>query len=165
MIELLTLLSLLGSRPAFAAHESALPCVQILDNQQQVGAPEITVVIGILLDPAGRVLLGKRQPPQDWVGLWEFPGGKVEEGESAADALIREFKEEVGLDITVGELIEEQTQQFDHKLIRVRFYRVNSKTHEAQPLAHSEVAWVAQAALPQFPFLVPDQPVLKKIWR
>ena len=57
------------------------------------------VVAGVLLDPAGRVLLAQRPPGKHLAGMWEFPGGKLEPGESAAAGLLRELREELDIRI------------------------------------------------------------------
>lgn len=110
------------------------------------------------------VLLGKRQPPQDWVGYWEFPGGKVEVGETPEQALVREMKEEVGLDIQIKTLLDERLQNFDSKVLRMRFYLVTTKDPHPQAIAHSEVAWFDRENIRKIPFLVPDHPIFQKIF-
>ena len=63
----------------------------------------VTVAVGILIDPQGRVLITRRAPQSHQGGLWEFPGGKVEPGETIVDALARELKEELGVTVLTSE--------------------------------------------------------------
>lgn len=66
--------------------------------------PTMTVVAAALVDDEGKVLLQQRAPGRQMAGLWEFPGGKIEEGELPEDALARELKEELGIDVDPGSL-------------------------------------------------------------
>ena len=64
--------------------------------------PVVFVVAAALVDIDGRVLIAKRPPGKSMAGLWEFPGGKVDVGEMPEDALIRELREELGIDVTAN---------------------------------------------------------------
>ena len=66
---------------------------------------KLWVVAVALIDPVGRVLLQQRPPGKSLAGLWEFPGGKIEPGEGPEDALIREVREELGIEIDPGDLM------------------------------------------------------------
>ncbi len=68
-------------------------------------SPTLLVVAGALVDAAGRVLLQQRAPGRQMAGLWEFPGGKVEPGERPEAALVRELKEELGIDVDAASLV------------------------------------------------------------
>jgi 8-oxo-dGTP diphosphatase len=61
--------------------------------------PVVEVAVGVLIDAAGAILLGQRPVGKPYAGYWEFPGGKVDDGENEYEALIREFKEEFGIEI------------------------------------------------------------------
>lgn len=140
------------------------PCVHFLTDDFTDGRKVTQIALGILYDRSNRVLMGKRKPPQDWIDLWELPGGKVERSESAEEALVREFREEVGLEVTVEQLLQERLQEFDSKLIRIRFYVVRSRGGTPQAIAHSALAWVGPGDMEHYPFLVPNEPVFEKIW-
>ena len=73
----------------------------------------LLVVVGLLVNGAGLVLIQQRPAEKPRGGLWEFPGGKVEHGEKMRDALKREWKEELGLDVSVGDIIDEAVAHFD----------------------------------------------------
>ena len=74
-------------------------CLDVKTRRRQVSLPSVLVSAVALIDADGRVLISKRPEGKTMAGLWEFPGGKVEEKETPEDALIRELKEELGLDI------------------------------------------------------------------
>ena len=74
-------------------------CLDVEIRRRQVSRPSVLVSAVALIDADGRVLISKRPEGKTMAGLWEFPGGKVEEKETPEDALIRELKEELGLDI------------------------------------------------------------------
>lgn len=82
----------------------------------------VAAVIRHVQDPQKKVLVVRRGPGQSGAGAWEFPGGKVEVGETPEEALIREIHEELGLDITVGECLGEQDFIYPTKTIRLRVY-------------------------------------------
>ena len=77
-------------------------CLDVEIRRRQVSRPSVLVSAVALIDADGRVLLSKRPEGKTMAGLWEFPGGKVEEKETPEDALIRELKEELGLDIAAS---------------------------------------------------------------
>lgn len=92
----------------------------------------------------GHILMGKRKPDSLRGGLWETPGGKVEYGERAVDALRREWTEELGIHVAVGPLI--AVAMFDLEMqFAVELYVVDASHKEldaAKPLDHTELAWV-----------------------
>jgi 8-oxo-dGTP diphosphatase len=98
----------------------------------------------------GSFLIGQRPPGVPLAGLWEFPGGKVEPGESPQQAAIRECREETGLEVTVVGEYPEHVQQYDHGSVRLRFYRCASVAPQADP--SPPFRWVGQRDLAGFPF-------------
>jgi 8-oxo-dGTP diphosphatase len=85
------------SMPIIGADPS---CLEAKDRKIDINIPVLLVVAVALIDVDGRILLSERPEGKQMSGLWEFPGGKIEEGESPEVALIRELKEELGIDIT-----------------------------------------------------------------
>lgn len=84
----------------------------------------IEVIAGVLTQPDGRVLTCRRAPGRSAAGQWEFPGGKVEPGELAAEALRRELHEELGPDVVVGEPIDRSLTRVGNVDIDLATYRV-----------------------------------------
>jgi 8-oxo-dGTP diphosphatase len=119
----------------------------------------IEVVAGVLRDADGRVLLAQRPPRGPHAGLWEFPGGKREPGESAADALRRELHEELGIEADPGAPIWRVPWSYPHvavalEAIEVPAWRGTPHGREGQVLA-----WVALDDLHQWPMPAADLPI------
>ena len=120
----------------------------------------VLVVVGAAIVRAGRVLAARRSAPAAVVGGWEFPGGKVEPGESETDALVRECREELGVEIRVGELLGTVAQ--DSFVLRV--YRAALLAGEPLPLQdHDELRWLAADEAPAVAWLPPDLPLLPAV--
>jgi len=124
----------------------------------------VEVVAGILLEE-GEVLLGRRTAGQAFPLQWEFPGGKVEPGETPEAALVREFREEVGIAIEVGDLYDEiEYDRPDRPLrIRVRFYLARRLSGVPRPLEVAEVAWVRLEDLPAMDFIPFNRSVVGRL--
>ncbi|MGJ6979204.1 (deoxy)nucleoside triphosphate pyrophosphohydrolase [Aestuariimicrobium soli] len=104
------------------------------------------VVAGLLVRD-GRLLAAQRSYPDDLAGLWEFPGGKVEPGEEPGRALVRELREELGLEVTVGEVLEGPDDGLwpinDRWAIKAFWCEAGDR--EPQALEHAALRWVADA--------------------
>mgnify|MGYP003413848316 CR=1 FL=1 len=102
----------------------------------------VDVAVGVLIDRAGRFLLTSRPEGKVYAGWWEFPGGKVEAGESFHDALVRELHEELG--ITITEATPWLTREFvyPHATVRIRFFRVTAWEGDIHPHEHDAIAWL-----------------------
>jgi 8-oxo-dGTP diphosphatase len=123
-------------------------------------SPRIEVVAAAITDARGRVLLARRTEGRDLAGQWEFPGGKREPGESPEQALVRELREELGIEVTIGPPVIAVAQQYPHKRLRLDVRRVTRwrgtpRGHEGQALA-----WVPRDKLPAYAMPPADRPVV-----
>nr|WP_272916555.1 (deoxy)nucleoside triphosphate pyrophosphohydrolase [Tsuneonella aeria] len=115
----------------------------------------MAVVAGALRRPDGRWLLGKRPAGKHHAGLWEFPGGKVEAGESPEHALIRELAEELGIRVDSAAIshlaVAEAAADGDHPAVVITLYTV--ARWGGVPTAHdgAEIAWFGPAAMVELP--------------
>lgn len=103
----------------------------------------VDVAVGILIKPTGEVLMTQRPEGKPYAGYWEFPGGKVEKGEAILSALVREFQEELGVDIHL-----DQTQPwcgcdyvYPHARVRLHFFLCRSWHGEPSGLEGQQLAW------------------------
>lgn len=119
------------------------------------------VVVGAVIVRGGRVLGARRSAPTEEAGWWEFPGGKVEAGESDAVALTRECSEELGVSVTVGELVGAAPIAPG---VELRLYRATLMSGEPRPLQdHDELRWLRAAELAPIAWLPGDRPILGAI--
>lgn len=126
------------------------PLIRADANQPRSGAqpdgtrPVVDVAVGILIRPDdGRFLLTSRPPGKVYAGYWEFPGGKLEVGESVEQALARELQEELGLRVAPAAIARwrEQLVDYPHALVRLHFCRVTRWQGELQMREGQQAAW------------------------
>jgi len=114
--------------------------------------------------PAGdRFLICRRPFGKKRGGLWELAGGKPEEGESAAEALARECREELDVDISVGETLGCVTYGYDDVTIRLTVLRASIVGGELKPLEHSDLRWIRAEDIGRYDFCPADELILDAI--
>ena len=121
----------------------------------------IHVVAGVITDARGRYLLNRREGNRDLVGLWEFPGGKREPGESSEAALVRELREELGIEAEVGACLIQVPQNYPDKTLVLEVRRV-SVANGSRPRGHEgqAITWVAAEKLSRYSMPPADLPVV-----
>ena len=122
----------------------------------------IEVAAGVVFRD-GQVLITQRQPDDHLGGLWEFPGGKRESGETFAGCLQRELREELGIEVEVGKWLGSVTHAYPEKTVHLRFYRCAWRKHEPRVLGCHAFAWATASQLSQYPFPPADQTLLQKL--
>jgi 8-oxo-dGTP diphosphatase len=124
------------------------------------GDPREPVVVGAaLLDGEGRVLAAQRAAPPELAGRWEFPGGKVEPGESETAALVRECREELGVEVELdARLGEDLPVELGGAVLRVWTGRIVAGTPAATE--HAALRWLDPAELDEVDWLPADRPLL-----
>src|ERR1700722_636304 len=95
----------------------------------------------------GRLLITQRRAHDHLGGLWEFPGGKRHDGESDEECLKRELREELGIEVEVGPLLETVTYEYPEKAVRLKFFLCKWKLHEPRALGCADFAWVNRERL------------------
>ena len=111
----------------------------------------------------GRILITQRHADAHLGGLWEFPGGKLEAGETFEQCLVREIREELGVEIAVGEMFEEVAHRYPEKSVHLKFFICRVVSGEPQPLDCAAVKWVKQTELADFEFPAADLRLLEKL--
>lgn len=122
----------------------------------------IEVAAGLLFRK-GRLLITQRKPGSHLGGLWEFPGGKRESGEPFEQALQRELNEELGVVVSVGELLDTVEHSYPEKRVLIRFYVCHLLEGEPKPLDCHDLRWVQQFELSQFKFPEADAHLLTRL--
>ncbi|MDT3707165.1 MAG: Nudix family hydrolase [Thiobacillus sp.] len=125
--------------------------------------PVTEVVAAVLTQPDGRVLLAQRPPGKVYAGYWEFPGGKVEPGESLATALARELHEELGIVVTRAGRWITRLFEYPHAAVRLNFFRVFGWQGEPHPHEGQVFSWQQPDAVEVTPLLPANFPILKAL--
>jgi mutator protein MutT len=117
--------------------------------------PTIEVAAGLVFR-AGKLLITQRHADSHLGGRWEFPGGKREPGETFEQCLVRELREELGIEVEVGWRLESLTHAYPEKTVRLDFFVCRWKQHEPQPLGCPAFCWITAAELRDFEFPAAD---------
>lgn len=119
-------------------------------------------VVAAVIECEGRILIARRPAALHMGGLWEFPGGKRKPDESARHALEREIREELGVGLTVGPLVETVDWAYPEKRVRLSFFRC-AIDGEPRALEGQEIAWVAPPDLPRYEFPPADAALVTRL--
>ena len=120
-------------------------------------------VVAAVIERDGRVLICQRKGGRH-AHKWEFPGGKIERGESPHAALKRELREELAIDAEIGEQIERHEVRYGNgPLIRLHFFRVTEFSPEPANLQFERIVWEEPARLPRYDFLEGDLEFVKRL--
>ena len=121
----------------------------------------VDVAVAVLLRADGATLLAQRPHGKVYAGYWEFPGGKVEEGEPVAEALRREIREELGVEIESSFPWITRVFTYPHARVRLHFCRVYSWLGEPRAIEHAGLAWQRPDAITVSPLLSANGPILR----
>jgi 8-oxo-dGTP diphosphatase len=121
------------------------------------------IVTAALLIKDGLCLIAKRSAGDPLANLWEFPGGKIEEGETPEECLQREMQEEFQIDVEVGHFFAESIYEYERGTIRLVAYWANWIGDTLYPTVHDEVAWVNKRTILNYKFAPADIPIVEKI--
>jgi 8-oxo-dGTP diphosphatase len=123
----------------------------------------VEVSAAVLQRPDGSFLLAQRPSDKIWAGYWEFPGGKVEAGETAHHALVRELHEELGITVQAAYPWLTRVFTYPHATVRLRFFRVTAWTGELHPHEGQQFAWQQPGATNVAPILPANAPILRAL--
>ena len=121
------------------------------------------VAAGILRDADGRVLISERLCDGPFNGLWEFPGGKIADGEAAIDALRRELVEELGIEVTEASSYMELHHEYPDRIVDLEFFLVTSWRGEPDGLEGQGLRWLLPSELRSDELLPADAPVIEAL--
>ncbi|WP_343522016.1 (deoxy)nucleoside triphosphate pyrophosphohydrolase [Pedobacter sp.] len=118
----------------------------------------VKVVCGIIFKE-DRILLCRRKPVKSLGGYWEFPGGKVESSESESEALIRELKEELSMQVEIGKHFKTAVHQYEQIQIELIAYTCKFIQADFRLVDHDEIQWVRKTELLKFNLAPADIPI------
>lgn len=124
----------------------------------------MTTVAAALIERDGKILICRRRSDQAHGGKWEFPGGKVENGETPADAAYRELREELGIAASIGAEIRRYEYSYPGKAaIQLVFFQVTEFEGEPDPDQFAEIRWEDRRDMPSFDFLGGDVDFVREL--
>ena len=122
----------------------------------------ITVVAGLIRD-GERILICQRPANKARGLLWEFPGGKVEAGESKREALVRECREELGVTLNVGKVYAELTHEYPDVTVRLTLFEASIGEGVPRRIEHADIKWIKPEEITAYSFCPADKEISKRI--
>ncbi|MBL0715164.1 MAG: (deoxy)nucleoside triphosphate pyrophosphohydrolase [Desulfosarcina sp.] len=120
-------------------------------------------VTAAILIHEDRILIARRPSGDRLAGLWEFPGGKLEVGETPRACLRRELHEEFGIRARIGRFFDQTEYHYDHLAIRLLVFCAEIEKGELQPMVHDAIRWVTPDQMGRYPFAPADQPIVARL--
>ncbi|HTX74860.1 MAG TPA: (deoxy)nucleoside triphosphate pyrophosphohydrolase [Terracidiphilus sp.] len=134
------------------------------DGNGRPAAPALRFVAAALIVRGGEVLICQRRPDQPMGLQWEFPGGKIEAGESPEQALARELREELGIEATIGPLITRIRHNYRHGgAVDLQFFAVRDYSGELENRIFAQLRWARLEDLPEYDFLPADRGLIRDL--
>lgn len=120
-------------------------------------------VTAAILSKGNKVLIARRKSTAHQAGKWEFPGGKIEPGETPEACLRRELQEELGIDTRIGRFLAESIYHYDTVSIRLLAFRATLIEGRLEPNDHDAIAWVAPHQMDRYDFAPADLPFVEML--
>ena len=120
-------------------------------------------VTAAILAKDGKILIARRPASSRLARLWEFPGGKVEDGETPEACLARELREELNIEVSIGAFLGESIYHYEHGSIRLLAYETFWKSGIIEPKEHDEIRWVSLGELDCYEFAPADIPFVRRL--
>jgi len=125
--------------------------------------PDFLLVTAALIIDQGKILAARRAPNKHLAGYWEFPGGKVEIGESPEQCLQRELSEEFEAQSSIGEFVMESIYHYEEKSIKLLVYRATLHTSINIMNDHDKICWLAPDRLRKLRWAPADEPIVEAL--
>ena len=133
-------------------------------SRQSIMAKVVEVAAGLICED-GRYLIAKRRTGVHLAGLWEFPGGKREQGETLEECLQRELYEELNIRIDIPVPFRIIRHEYPEKTVELHFFRCSIGEGRATPLDSAEIRWVYPSEMGQYQFPPADRPIIEALQR
>jgi 8-oxo-dGTP diphosphatase len=134
------------------------------NSDPRPAGPALRFVAAGLIVRDGEVLIGQRRPDQPMALLWEFPGGKIEAGESPEEALARELDEELGIRAIIGRRVTHVRHNYRHGgAVDLQFFAVHEFAGEIESRIYHQVRWVRLQDLSGYEFLAADRGLIRDL--
>ncbi|HUY69290.1 MAG TPA: (deoxy)nucleoside triphosphate pyrophosphohydrolase [Alphaproteobacteria bacterium] len=143
-----------------------MPCIDVTLPPITGNRPLLLVAAAALIDGGGRVLLAQRPPGKSMAGLWEFPGGKVKDNETPEAALVRELREELGIETSVGCLLPLTFASHPYADFHLLMPVFACRVWQGTPCAKEgqNLVWAAKGELRDYEMPPADTPLIPLLW-
>lgn len=121
-------------------------------SQTSSSLPHKQIGVAVIIDRDGKILIDRRKSAGEMGGLWEFPGGKIELGETIEECITREVKEELALDIAVGDRLTTITHTYETFKVTLYVHYCQYLSGKPQPIECEEILWVNSSQLSRYRF-------------
>ena len=122
-------------------------------------------VVAALIVRDGRLLIARRPEGKHMAGRWEFPGGKLEKGESPEEAIDREIREELAAEIRAGRVYQAIAYSYPEKDVLLLFYAASVVSGEPRPVEEAEIRWITLEELDEYTFAPVDAMLVERLKR
>ena len=129
----------------------------------QAPKPAIHVLAGALVSLQGQILIAQRPIGKHMAGGWEFPGGKIDEGETPLAALRRELEEELGIEVQRAQYLVSCDHEYPDRVVHLELWLITEFEGEPKPLDHQALRWVSVDQLATADLLPADQPLIEAL--
>lgn len=119
-------------------------------------------MVACIIEREGRFLITQRKKESHLGHLWEFPGGKIEAGESPQDCAVRECREEIGIEVRAGEVIEEVKHRYPEIEVHLYFMKCEWVAGEPRPLDCADLAWATPEEFSRYRFPEADRGIIER---
>ncbi|MBG9812052.1 NUDIX hydrolase [Bacillus endophyticus] len=122
-------------------------------------------VVAAIIKDKDKILIAQRNSKDHLAGKWEFPGGKIEPGETPEECLVREIREELRIDIEIGSFYDDNVYGSKDQAIHLLFYWAEVINGKVTAVVHDDVKWITIKELASFDFAPADIPIVKRLER
>ncbi|MBK0295826.1 8-oxo-dGTP diphosphatase MutT [Bacillus sp. S34] len=122
-------------------------------------------VVAAIIKEKDQLLIAKRHSKDPLAGKWEFPGGKLEPGETPEECLVREIREELRVKVEIGSFYDDNIYGFKDQAVHLLCYWAEIMNGEVTPIVHDDVKWITIKELARFDFAPADIPIVKRLER
>ncbi len=124
---------------------------------------QIPVAVGVVMNSEQQVLMTQRPDDKDYAGFWEFPGGKVESGESTYQALCREFKEEIAIEVEQAEPLITLQHQYKNYAVQLHVWLITQYAGELQAMENQAMQWVTLSEVDSYQVLEANHEIIEAL--
>jgi 8-oxo-dGTP diphosphatase len=122
-------------------------------------------VVAAIIKDKDKILIAQRNSKDHLAGKWEFPGGKIEPGETPEECLVREIREELRIDVEIGSFYDDNVYGSKDQAIHLLFYWAEVMNGKITAIVHDDVKWITTKELARFDFAPADIPIVKRLER